>query len=148
MFRIEFTDELLARMDPDEEGRVGLLVLGKHEERFAAHMWTWSEQQYADHWKSALVRALEGRPSALVTDMRTPSQSSHLVWWPMWKIESELVFHNQLLFFEQHKVQGSHLDIDCLYNLVGARVSHNDEGTPLSEWIVPVSEVKAFLAGS
>ncbi|MGO8788436.1 MAG: hypothetical protein ACLQVL_13795 [Terriglobia bacterium] len=109
-------------------------------------MWTWSGQQYVNQWKGALLRALEGKPSALITDMRTPSQSSHLVWWPMWKINCEIVFHNQLLFFGQHKVEGSHIDIELLYGFIGKRLSHNNEGTPLSEWTVPVSDVEIFLA--
>jgi hypothetical protein len=146
MFWIGFTDESLARMEPGGEGRVGLLVLGNFTERFVVHFWTWSEQQYVHHWKDALIRGLDGKPSALITDMRTPSQSNHLVWWPLWRIGDEVLFHNQLLFFEQHKVQGSHIDVERLYDLVGERVSRNSEGVPLSEWIISVSEVEAFLA--
>ena len=146
MFWIGFTEEVLPKVEPQEEGRVGLLMLGKHEERFVAHFWTWSEQQYLNHWEGALARALKGKSSALVTDMRTPTQSSHLVWWPFWRINGELVFHNQLLFFEQHKIQGPHIEIDYLCQFVGEREPYNDNGIPISEWIVPVSDVEEFLA--
>jgi hypothetical protein len=86
MFWVGFTDEPLIKLEPTEaDGRVGLLVLGSHEERFPVHFSVWSEQQYVGHWKRALVHALDGKPSALITDMATPAQSSHLIWWPMWK---------------------------------------------------------------
>lgn len=145
MFQIEFTDERLIMIRPGEKGRVGLLVLGQHKERFVAHTQTWSEEQYAEHWLLALDRVLHGEPAALITDMATPVESSHLVWWPMWKIESEIIFHNQLLFFEQHRVQGVQLNVTSLYNLIGERLSQNSEGVALSEWAVPIADVKKFL---
>lgn len=148
MFWVGFTDEPLIELEPTEaDGRIGLLVLGKHEERFPVHLSIWSEQQYVDHWKSALVRALDEKPSALITDMATPAQSSHLIWWPMWRIKSEVVFHNQLLFFKQHGIEESQTDVERLYGVIGERMSHNNDGTALSEWIVPVSEVQTSLAG-
>lgn len=147
MFLIGFTEESLIKLEPTEaDGRVGLLVLGSHEEGFPVHFSVWSEQQYIDHWKSALVRSLEGKPSALVTDMATPAQSSHLIWWPMWRTDRELVFHNQLFFFGQHGIEGSQIDVESLYEVIGERMTHDDEGVPLSEWSVPISDVRTFLA--
>ena len=81
----------------------------------------------------------------LITDMQTPIQSGHLVWWPMWRVNSEIVFHNQLFFFAKHRVEGSYIDVKRLYEFIGNRFPHNDEGTPVSEWTVPVSEVKRFI---
>jgi hypothetical protein len=66
----------------------------------------------------------------------------------MWRTNGEVVFHNQLLFFEKHKIQGSHIDVELLYELVGEPSSRNEEGSPISEWAVPVSAVEAFLATS
>jgi len=145
MVRIEFTDEPLIKAEPGESGRVGLLVLGQHEERFVAHTQTWSEAQYVQHWHHALNRVLDGKRSALITDMRNPAESSHLVWWPMWKNDHQVVFHNQLLFFETHGVQGTRVDVDRLYGVIGERQSRNAEGTPVSEWIIPVLDVQKFL---
>jgi CdiI N-terminal domain len=148
MFWVGFTDEPLIKLEPTEtDGRIGLLVLGRHEERFPVQLSVWCEQQYVGHWRSALVRALDGQPSALITDMATPAQSSHLIWWPMWRIKSEVVFHNQLLFFKQHGIEESPIDSEHLYGVIGRRMSHNDEGIALSEWSVSVSDVETFLAG-
>src|SRR5690349_2307623 len=102
MFSIGFTNEMWSPVEPGEVGRVGLLRLGTVEERFVSHFQTWSERDYSEHWRHALLRCLNGDPSALVTDMQTPTQSSHLVWWPVWKLGRELVFHNQLFFFADH----------------------------------------------
>jgi hypothetical protein len=147
MFWIGFTEEPLFKVDPKEEGLVGRIVLGKHKETFVTHLMTWSEQQYIEHWKLALRRVLDGKSAALITDMRTPVQSSHLVWWPMWKIDDDIVFHNQLLFFEARKIKGPDVDVESLYSFVGEHHSHNVEGTPVSEWKVPVSDIEIFLAG-
>src|SRR5947209_2913967 len=115
MFSIGFIDEAFEEAERGEAGRVGLLVLGEHEERFIAHTLNWSEKEYAHHWTVALKRALETGRSALITDLLTPTQSSHLVWWPVWKINNELVFHNQLLFFEQQKLKGPGFEVEELY---------------------------------
>ena len=153
MFWIGFTDEPLIKVDHQEEGRVGLLVLGDREERFVVHMETWPKGDYVFQWKLALKRVLSGKPSALITDMYTPATSNHLVWWPMWKVGSQVLFHNQLLFFEKypmpyfrrHRGKVTPITIDWLYKLVGERESQSRDGTPLSEWTVPVHEIEEFL---
>ena len=146
MFWIGFTDEPLIKLEPHEdEGKVGLLVLGQDRERFVVHTRIWSELEYLDHWRAALIRALDGKEAALITDMRTPTESSHLIWWPMWRVNNEVVIHNQLLSFEEHKIQETHIDVGRLHRFIGEYHSHDKEGTPLSEWTVSVSEVEVFL---
>jgi hypothetical protein len=146
MFSIGFTDEPVTKIEPEDDGQVGLLVLGNHKEHFVAHMSIWSEKDYVEHWKAALARALAGKRSALITDMLTPMESSHLVWWPVWKVDNTLFFHNQLLFFDQHKIYSPQINLCKLYKLIGDRRSEDDDGTALSEWCIPVSEVEEFLA--
>jgi hypothetical protein len=146
MFSIRFTDEPLFDPEPGEIGRVGLLQFGFAEERFVSHLWNWAEQDYSAHWKRALSRTLEGKPSALITDMRTPSQSSHLVWWPIWRVQANLVFHHQLFFFSQHAVESLSGDVETLFDFVGDRRTHDSENNQISEWIVPASAVELFLS--
>jgi contact-dependent growth inhibition (CDI) system CdiI-like immunity protein len=135
----------LQKVEPQEEGRVGLLVLGKHKERFVVHFQTWTSEQYKRQWRSALIRGLQSLSSALITDMRVSAQSSHLVCWPFWRIGRELLFHNQLLFFGQNNLRGGNLDIDHLYAVVGEHSRLSQNGAPISEWTVPVSDVEHFL---
>jgi contact-dependent growth inhibition (CDI) system CdiI-like immunity protein len=145
LFWIGFINEPLVDAEPGEMGRVGLLKLRVREERFVSHFETWSVRDYYDHWRDALLRALAGKPSALIVDMQTPARSSHLIWWPVWKVCDELVFHNQLLLFERHGIEGSHLDLERLFSLIGERKSHNAEGMPISEWYLPASDAEKFL---
>jgi hypothetical protein len=159
VFWIGFSDEPLVKMDPREKGKVGLLVLGDHKERFVVHLDTWTKGNYVDQWKRALKRVLNGEESALITDMHTPATSNHLVWWPMWKLGSEIVFHNQLLFFKKYKIfqdeipqrQKRHTkvlstaNVEPLYKLIGQREYLSEDGMPLSEWRVPVNEIREFL---
>jgi hypothetical protein len=159
VFSIGFTDEPLTRVDPKEKGRVGLLVLGDHKERFVVHMAIWSKGDYVFQWKRALKRVLSGEQSALITDMHTPNTSNHLIWWPMWKLGGDVLFHNQLLFFKKHEIRWSKnperhgrygvrpspVDVDGLYKFVGHRETLSDDGRPLSEWKVAVGEIRDFL---
>ena len=142
---IKFIGEPFVEADPGEKGRLGLLRLNEHEERFVAHTSAWSEMDYTEHWITALFRALEGKPSALITDMLLPSQSSHLVWWPMWKTGEELIFQNQLFFFNHHGVKGAILNVEHLFELLGEHQSYDEENNRLSEWHIPIYEVNEFI---
>jgi hypothetical protein len=144
MFSIAFTQEPLIDAEPGENGRVGLLNFGGVEERFVAHLGTWSEREYSEHWRAALVRTLNSEPSALITDMQTPQESSHLVWWPMWKVGNDIVFHNQIFFFSKHGLEEMP-DLEKLFKFVEPRQTHNSKGMAVSEWLVPVSEIRRFL---
>jgi len=145
MFSIGFTDEAFEKVEPEEQGRMGLLVLGSHHERFVTHFWAWSEKEYQDQWTNGLTRVLRGLPSALITDMRTPTQSSHLVWWPMWRVNHKIVFHNQLFFFEQHGLRTPQIETELLYEFIGERSRKSADGTPLSEWVVALPHIEKFL---
>lgn len=146
MFSIGFLDDPIVDAEPGENGRMGLIKLGTWKERFVAHLWTWSEAEYAEHWRRALRLVLSAKPSALITDMKSPSQSSHLVWWPMWRANGEIIFHNQLFFFAQHGIEGPRLNLDQLFRLIGDRVQVDKDGEQISEWKVPLSDVEEFLA--
>jgi hypothetical protein len=145
LFLIRFTDEPVPNVEPGEKARVGLLRLGSYEERFVSHFSVWTEPGYRDHWRDALVRALDKKPSALITDMWLPWQSSFITWWPMWLVGQKLVLQNHLFFFEQHGISDQHVNIEDLFKLIGLRRTHDDD-VPLSEWNVSVAEVQRFLA--
>ncbi len=145
MFSIGFTQEPLSNPEPGEIARVGLLTLENSEERFVSHFCTWSEQDYSTHWRHALRIALEERPSALITDMRTPQQSSHLIWWPMWRNDKDVVFNNRLFFFSQHGVENILGGAESLFRFIGERRIHDSKNRLISAWTVPVSDIELFL---
>jgi hypothetical protein len=144
MFKISFLESPPNIVRPDKNTLTGLLQLGSYKERFISNLVNWSRLQYVTEWRSALGRVLNGQPAALVTDMWLPTQNSHLVWWPMWLVDSNIVFHNQLLFFNQHDIRGE-VHLGALFDLIGSRVAQDDEGNPLSEWSVPTTDIKEFL---
>lgn len=146
MFWIGFTQNQPLELGPKERGCTGLIVLGTHEEHFVAHTWEWSQEDYLNQWRDGLSRALDGKHSALITDMKTPIQSSHLVWWPLWRVDHHIVFQNQLLFFAKHQLTGPRIEVELLYRLIGEHTSFNADGVPVSEWQIPVSDVERFLA--
>lgn len=142
MFWIGFTDEKLG--DASLPAIVGRLKLSYYEESFISHLLTWDEEAYYLHWHRALTRVLSGKPAALVTDMRPPDESQFLVWWPMWRIEENIVFHNQIFLYKEHGIS-RRLDILDLYEYIGSRRQTDLNGREISEWVIPILEIEQFL---
>src|SRR5690348_7680794 len=141
MFKISFLSSSQDAVIAGENTLTGLLQLGSYQENFISHLVNWSREQYVTEWRNALKRLLDHQPAALITDMWLPTQNSHLVWWPMWLVDSDVIFHNQLFFFNQHDIR-EELHAGALYDFIGPRLSQDDEGTPLSEWSVPAIEIR------
>ncbi len=144
MFYIGFTTG--ARTD--EEGwrhAIGGLELGSDSDGFAADLSTWSLQDYEAQWRKGIARLAAGaESSALVTSYAGPAAPYHFMW-PMWREGHQIVFHEQLVPGEAIKNPDVAEDF---YAAVGERRPRNDDGKPVSEWIVPFSDVLAFLTRS
>jgi hypothetical protein len=121
---------------------IGGLELGADSESFEADLSTWSPREYESQWREGVARLAAGaESSALVTSYAGPGAALHFMW-PMWRVGDRIVFTERLVFGEAIK------DGDVaaqFYGAVGERRSHTENGDPISEWIVPFSDVLAFL---
>ena len=131
----------------DEEGwrhALGGLELGSESDSFAADLSVWSPREYEAQWRQGVARLAAGeQSSALITSYAGPEATFHSMW-PMWRVGDEVVFH-------EHLVPGEAITapdiIGGFYRAVGERGSDSADG-PVSEWIVPFSDVLTFLANS
>ena len=132
----------------DEDGwryAIGGLELGSDSDSFAADLSTWSLKDYEAQWREGIARFAAGaKSSALITSYAGPAAPFHFMR-PMWRTGNQVVFHERLV--PGDAIQNSDV-AEHFYAAVGERRSRNDDGEPASEWIVPFSDVLAFLASS
>lgn len=131
----------------DAEGwrhALGGIELGSESDGFTADLSTWSPRDYEAQWREGIARLAAGEESsALITSYAGPEAPVHSIW-PMWRVGTQVVF-------QEHLVPGDAIEgpnvVDAFYRAVGERRSRS-EGSPISEWTVPFSDVLAFLASS
>lgn len=172
MFDISFTGETVDY----EDGilHLGLITLGEVTEGFTASFSFWTQGDYQRQWLEATRRLLEpGSHSAFITCMYDPETANFINWWPVWRVDSLVVFQEQLLFIgaeegsENYSSYAARFSLDDPYAAVSDwNSTHSEEcrrtgvcrrprlGKPLpdeaidlcpSEWCVRLEDVQAFL---
>jgi hypothetical protein len=142
MFSISLGEE-----EPGEEGErhfIGEITLGKFHERFHACSCYWRKPEYEAHWFEAAERLMSGKgaSSAFITSMDDPGKCDHIVWWPAWREEDNVVFRNQLVFLDELK---SPFDPKASFAHLPPR-RYPDEDEKPSEWTVSLQDVREFHA--
>lgn len=129
-----------AELTDQEPGvRTGVIRIGDFEEQFESSVEFWTPEQYESQWAEALCRLTPKTPkSCLITSITEPATANFLFWWPMYLIGQHVHFQNHLLFFSEIKgtFDPAHPGLH-----VPERAIVNDGGVPLSEWVLPFSEV-------
>jgi hypothetical protein len=132
----------------DEEGwqhAMGGIELGAESDGFAADLGVWSPQDYEAQWREGIARLAAGETSsALVTSYGGPNAPFHSMW-AMWRIGNQVVLHERSIpseAVEEPTVAA------CFYAAVGEHRPHSGDGPPVSEWIVPFSDVLSFLTNA
>jgi hypothetical protein len=142
-FSISFVDDAV---EDGIVGRYGVLQLGDYSERFLASLEFWSAEQYEQHWRDALKRICandaNSEVSALITSLRDPDTTIGVFWWPMYRIAGRIYVQNALRLFNQLPEP---FDLTNPYAAVPARTVSRDDGDTISEWIVNLEDVCAFL---
>jgi len=143
-FCIEVETETPPKTQFDELCLVGRIVLGEFSETFNLPIDYWQLTDYYRQWRNALVAFIDGQsPVCLVTAMRNPVSASFIDTWAVYTEKSSVVLQNQIILCDQ-------LDSDFLdrgtYEFVEPRETETEDGDPISEWQVPLSSVRQFLA--
>jgi CdiI N-terminal domain len=147
-FSIAFLDEPLVYPydDVNTPGASGLLTMGNLKERFCSSLYHWSKRDYESQWRHAInVLLNESFKAALIVEYTGTDASSHLEWWPMYKVGDAVYLQNQLLFYNQLPEPFS-LDRPFIY--LRNRETTDQAGRPISEWLVRLSEVEQFAANA
>ncbi len=143
-FSIAFQKEPLCYPYDDQTtpAASGLLVLGSTKESFFASLHQWRQRDYEGQWKQAIGILLNERnKAALITEYVGPEASTHLVWWPMYVVGSDVYVQNHLLFYNQLPTPFS---LEKASSFLCDRQTVNEEGKRISEWKVTLSDVQAF----
>jgi hypothetical protein len=139
-----FNIELLGQ--PEGEGERlyswGRITLGAFQEEFQAPLFDWAPGDYAAQWLEAARRLVEGAPVAVfLTHMMHPAAAYHLGW-PAWR-QGERVYVQERLFLREH-IEGV-FDPEFPELHAGAHQEVSDEGVKISQWIVDLRDVNAFV---
>lgn len=119
--------------------RTGAIRIGDFEERFESSVEFWAPERYESQWAEALGRLSVKTPkSCLITSIADPTSANFLFWWPMYLIGQEIHFQNHLLFFSE--IKGA-FDPTNPYVHIPERTILSEGGEPVSEWVLPFSEV-------
>jgi CdiI N-terminal domain len=132
--------------DANTPGASGLLTMGNSKERFCSSLYHWSKRDYESQWRNAInVLLNESFKAALIVEYTGTDASSHLEWWPMYKVGDTVYLQNQLLFYNQLPEPFS-LQRPFIY--LRNRETTDQAGLPISEWLVRLSEVERFAASA
>jgi len=144
MFDIRFSKEIPDDLEDGVSLAYGQIQIGDFQEIFVASLFDWTKEAYCRQWLEAAERLVKGESkSAFVSSFVPPKNAHHFVWWPSYRIDEVVYVQNQLRFYEQ---LASPFEVASLYDFVvdRKRVSE-DEGSPISEWELPIQWVRDFL---
>jgi hypothetical protein len=120
---------------------VGELTLGAVSERFEADLRFWEPAEYEAQWRRAALRLLGGAPTAaLVASYRGPDAAPHSLW-PMWRDGAVVHVQSRLVLTEP---LAGRFDPAAPEAQVGERTTASHDGSPVSEWTVPLGQLANF----
>ena len=67
--------------------------------------------------------------------------ANFIKWWPAFRFDKEVKFHNQMLLLDQ--LNGP-FDLNDPYRHI-PRYETNEDGDEISEWSVPLADLEGFL---
>jgi hypothetical protein len=139
MFDIEFVSDSPEPADneqPDAMVLRGRTTIGDFTETFLAPLDFWNREDYERQWMEAARRLLDGADrTGFFTEARWR-------WWTMWLEGDEVIVHEQILVPE---ALIEPLDPTDPYHQIGVRRAHSEDGEPISEWRLAVSDIREFV---
>jgi len=134
----EFLDD-----DPNIPSAIGLIRLGSFEENFVSSLYEWKTEDYEAHWLSSLRRLLAGSDRAVLINWYVnPTESSNLQWWALYRGDADIIhMQNHMPWYSDFTGEFSAADASSFLH---DRITISEEGSKISEWDVPLSDVEAF----
>lgn len=143
-FSISFLDEPLRYPydDATVPAAVGRLAIGDSQEYFEASLYEWAKEDYKAQWRNAIKLLLTGtHKTALIVTYGSPEVTTHLEWWPMYRVGGRVFLQDHLLFYDQLTEPFS---LQNAFSFVRGRQTTDEDGRSISEWSVSLSEVQQF----
>jgi len=145
-FRIDFVSCARTRRQPNGVA-VGKIQIGSFSETFEVALNYWRQPDYRRQWYTGIKRIVDGSTtSCLITSIVDPSTANFIHWWPIYRVDEEVVFQNHLLFMDA--IAGGQFQDTDPYRFVPERETVSDDGESVSEWVAPLQSLKQFLEGA
>jgi len=130
--------------DPSVPFAMGRIVAGELDEGFASTLYEWSKRDYEVHWLQSLERLINGDTKiVLMTQYLDPAESLNLEWWALYRGEGDVVYvQNHLRFCDQ---LGKGFSVAEASKFLEDRITVDEDGNRISEWVVPFSEIRLFV---
>jgi hypothetical protein len=148
-FEIGFTDDPNEFLDDDPAtpSAIGLFRAGSFEENFASSLYEWNKEDYEAQWLASLKQLLQGSDRAvLITFYVNPRESSNIHWWALYRGQTNMVHvQNHMPWYRDFDREFSVRDAASFLH---DRTTTSEEGHRISEWDVPLADIKAFVQQS
>lgn len=140
MFNLEF----LSGPERGESGTFawGRITLGSVQEEFQAPLQTWTAADYERQWLQAAARLTGGALSAVFVTHTVHPKAAYHIGWPAWREDDRVYVQERLFLSEQ--LPGP-FEADRAETYVGTRAEVSEEGNPISQWQVRLSDVAAYV---
>ena len=121
---------------------VGTIVLGEYRDGFEISLEWWGRAAYEQQWLGAAKRLLSGAECVMfLVSYNGPDATFHLAW-PVWRNGDSVHVQNCLVLTEQLPTP---FNPDEAHRIVGMRETVSEEGEPISEWVISLADVRAFV---
>ena len=124
------------------------LTLGEHRELFPLLTTLWTPDRYRSQWIEALHALVKGEVEAciLVTDIQPPDDSFGMAYWALFREGDHAYFQERFTRELSQHLLGS---AKCIEAHIPPRVQGTpEEHSVVSEWIVPIQDLRKFVASS
>lgn len=117
----------------------GEFFLSGCKEEFALPVSYWSRYDYFENWKKMVADGVGSRANtAIVTSMRDPKKMNFLFMWAFYFGGENVYVQNKIIFMDE--VEGR-FDSSRMNSYLGERITHNEDGERISEWVVKLNDV-------
>jgi hypothetical protein len=122
----------------------GELVLGDVRLCFLVDLTAWDMRDYGQQWHDGIARLARGETStALMTAYNGRDGRSHVMW-ALWSDTTRV-------YIQEHAVLPAELDAPFdpsnPYEHIGEHIPSAESGLPISEWHIPIDELRTALLG-
>ncbi|HVK00272.1 MAG TPA: hypothetical protein VM365_05375 [Gemmatimonadales bacterium] len=120
----------------------GRIKLGHFQDEFQVPLFDWAPGDYVAQWLEAAGRLVAGEPAVVfLTHMMHPTAPYHMGW-PAWCEGDQVLVQERLFLAEQ---LGGPFDVEHPEVHLGPRQEISDEGLRISQWVVSLRDVAAFV---
>lgn len=143
IFRITIDVDTPPVVEFDEKCLEGRITIGSFSEGLSLPVECWTPNDYVEQWREGLDRFARGvHPTCLVTEMRDPNRACFINVWPIYADSQFAVIHNQILLCDE--IRGRFTGKN-FYEFVNPRETVSEDGTPISEWRIPIAAIDRFI---